>query len=131
MNTNQKISKVKAKTLEAYRCAGRSFADWAREHNYNPRDAPELGDALVEWENYSEPSKTQLTQCVASLEFFYPMLRGKLQWAHASMAGWSVGHQAKHAIPLAYGASTLVGCNMSSRGRARLGLGCIIQNRVG
>ena len=65
------------------------------------------------------------------MEFFHARLKGQLNWAHAVKTGWSVGHQTKHAVPMGYGPSTLVGCSMSARGLPRMGLGCMVQNRTG
>ena len=95
-------ARVREQTLEVYRKSGRQFADWAADLNYEPQDAAEWDDLLVEWKNESGVTRSHFEATVASLEFFMPRLRGQLAWAHAVKAGWNVGHQAKHAIPMGY-----------------------------
>jgi len=126
-------SRVRATTLARYREDALLLSTWAVRHDMYPVGADQWDDLLVEFKfaNRENLTRARFTSVVASVEFFFPRFRGKMNTAHAIIAGWTATAQIKHTVPLGKLPSKLVGMHLSSMGHARLGLGVILQAHTG
>ena len=126
-------ARVTEKTLEVYRSAGLRFSTWALQRGLRPSGADEWDDLLVEFKNdqieYLTPAK--FVNTVASVEFFFPRMRGRLLWSKAVIAGWERNVGRKHTVPLGKLPGKLLGVHIAAKGNPRLGLALIVQCHAG
>ena len=127
------LSRVKPITLSRYRAALRPFTDWALSEGWDPVAPEDWDDALLEYKALHTDSltKAKFTTLVAALEFFLPPVKGKLCWTHTMLGGWSRRTKTRHTVPVTKRPATLLAVHMASRGKPRLGLALMIQDRTG
>ena len=126
-------AKVQPQTLDNYRHAAKLLTDWAALHGLDPHGADQWDDLLVEFkaDNVDHLTPAKFGQVVASVEFFFPRLRGKLAWTHAVLRGWESAAPRRHTVPLGRSPGKLLACHLASWGHGRLGLGLILQCSTG
>ena len=107
------------------------FAAWLIEHRFDPTQASEWDDLLVEFKNDKLPTKAHFEQLVSSVEFLFPRFRGNMRWARAVITGWSVMHVPRHTVPLCTGPAHLVAVHMAALGHPKLGAGLLLQQQLG
>ena len=131
------LARVRGKTLETYRAAGRKFVDWALRNHRRPWTPDEWDDALADYKREAEEEDEQhlsyanFVATVAVVEFFFPRLKGKLQVSHAIIKGWGISHVTRHTVPMGRGACALMCVYFSTWGAHRLGVGCVLQGQTG
>ncbi len=118
-------------TIKRYRAALVPFVSYLIRNHFNPVVEAEFDDLLIEWKNTDFPSKSAFEGAVAALEHVLPAFKGKLPWARAVIAGWSVAHQAAHTIPLCEGPAHLLAVHLSADGHPRLAAGILLQSALG
>ena len=125
------MAKIKAGSLDRYRRATAPFCAWLHARGFNPSDADEVDDLVVEFKQDSALTKSQFEQLVAGIEFIWPRYKGKLCWSRAVIAGWSTAHESRHTTPLPRSLGKLVACHLACIGHERLGVGLLVQNSTG
>ena len=126
-----RAAKVSDTTILRYKKVALPFCRWCCSVDWDPWTAVEFDDALVEYRESMAVSKFNFESLVASIELFFPRFRGHLSLAHATLAGWNVGHQTRHHTPLCRGPAALIAARLSSYGAPRLAAGLMFQQRKG
>ena len=123
--------KITQKTIDVYRCSVSSFTSWLLANQLGPQNAQQWDDLIAEWRHATQPSKTDFCNTVAAVEFFFPVYRGELKWAHAIKAGWDVSHVPNHTVPMMGNIVRLYACHCSAFGHPALGIGMVLQQKKG
>ena len=118
------------------RCAGTEkqpyFCAWCDSVGFRPNSPEQWDDILMEFKNSSTTlTKSKFNLLVASVEFFFPNFKGKLNWCHAALRGWDISNPTKHTIPMLRAHASLLGIYIASYGYPRLCGGLIFQQRKG
>ena len=124
-------ARVTAKTLASYQKAARSLTDWLLQHHLRPQTATEWDDLMVEWKSHTAPTKSQFSNALAALEYFFPQYKGSLKWAHSVKHSWDVAHVPQHTVPMLSGITKLYSVHCSAAGHPRLGIGMVLQQTKG
>ena len=124
-------SKLTAATIKIYRLRAGRFMAFIIASKLHFRDASELDDLIVEFENSVNLSKSEFDGTIAAVEHVLPHCKGGLRWAHAVSKAWAVTATPSHTVPLCEGPCFLLACHMAARGHARLGVCFILQNALG
>ena len=79
-----------------------TLSTWAVRHDLYLVGADQRGDLFVEFKhaNRDNLTRARFASVVASVEFFFPRFRHKLNTAHAIISGWTATAQIKHTVPL-------------------------------
>ena len=119
-------------TERRYRQIVHVFGKWLLEQSICPFGADSWDDALVEFKQ-STPKlrKHEFENLVAAVEFVFPRFKGHFALSRAILTGWRVAHETKHTVPLGRGAASLFAAFCSERRVARLGIGAVLQQRMG
>jgi len=126
-----RLSDLKPGTLLQYqRAAGRFLAFLDRESFY-PESPDAWDDLLVEWCVSDDISLSQYRCGIAAIEFVYPRLKGHLLWARQRLSSWEARAPVRHAEPAGREICALLGAQLASMRRARMGLGITLQNALG
>ena len=107
------------------------MTDWLLLHQLRPQTATEWDDLLVEWKAHAAPSKSQFSNALAALEFFFPQYKGCLKWAHSVKHSWDITHVPQHTVPMLSGITKLYSVHCSTMGHPRLGVGMVLQQTKG
>lgn len=93
-----------------------------------------MDDLLVEWradttwgDGGKNPSKSQYEKAIASIEKFYPPLKGNLLYARAVLSSWKVVTTPHHTVPMSRPFAMLLSCWLSQHGLARMGATLLLQ----
>ena len=130
LDTHQR-QRVKPSTILRYRRAAASFVDFLDTNHYQPQDAEEFDDVMVEYKNRSLCSKADFEATVSSVEFMFPRFKGKLLWSRMVLNGWNVVHQPRHTVPLAESQAFLVAVHFCAARYPRLAVGLLTQQKLG
>ena len=122
---------VAPSTLKQYRSACGKFLLFLRQEGFVPEEADEWDDLLVEWSFVEHISPATLRLAMAGLEFLFIRLRGKLVWAKKRLDSKVRMCPPHHTHPAGRETCRLLGAQLASRGRARLGLMLMIQCKLG
>ena len=123
--------KVTETTIRRYRKGVAPFVAWLIEQRFNPTQASEWDDLLVEFKNDKLITLSQFSLAVAGVEFLFPHFRGQLRWSRATLAGWAVVHTPAHTVPLCAGPAHLIAVHMAALGHPKLGAGVLLQQHLG
>ena len=123
---------VKGSTLTQYRHACERFLRFLSEDNFVPEVEEEWDDLMVEW-SFSSPEVKPATfrLALAGLEFLFPRFRGRLTWTKQRLGTMSRCSPPRHTAPAGYEACLLIGAQLASLHRARIGLGMLVQVALG
>ena len=123
--------KIGEPTLRLYRKCALELSTWLLEHALHPQSPPEWDDLLVEWKQAVAPTKSAFSNTLASLEFFFPHLKGQLQWSHQIKAAFDVAHVPQHTVPMLGNVCRLYAIHFSVDGHPSLAIGCVLQQSKG
>ena len=126
-----RLGDIAASTLSSYRLGAAGFMDFLCSEGYSPLRPEEWDDLLVEWWHARSVTLSTFRSGVAAVEFVYPHLRGKLIWAHQKLSTLNRITPPRHAAPCGRELSALLGAQLSSLRRARMGLALVLQNALG
>jgi integrase len=107
------------------------FALWLHEQGFNLAYAEEVDDLLVEYKHQKDVSKTDFQNLVSAVEMLWPRFKGQLSWARAVLTGWDVARIPRHTTPLPRSLTFLVSAHLCVRKHGRLGVGLMVQQRLG
>lgn len=126
------VCRVTALTLGRYRKHALLLSNWATSKGLAPVSDRDWDATLLEYKNFhTKLRKTDFTTTVASVEFFFPELRGRLSMSHTAIRGWEISHRTKHTVPMGRAVATLFATHMAARGNPRLGAALFLQVRKG
>jgi len=128
---DDKLTTVKATTLTSYRRAACAFINFLDERGWRPGPAEEWDDLLVEFSYEPGTTLSRLRMCHAAVEFYFPRFKGQLRWTRSRLDTLEFHHVAKHTVPAGYELCLLLASTLSGEGRARVGLGILVQYRLG
>ena len=114
-----------------YRKAARVLVMFLQNNCMCPSSFEEWDDSIVLFKNMVSPSKSEFEQFIASVEFFFPRMRGRLLWARSISKGWAVSYVPKHTTPMGQGPARIVAAHMAAMGHGKLGIGIMIQRELG
>ncbi len=123
--------KISAVSLKRYRSALQGFVSFIIENNMLPHDLEHIDCLVVEYKNREDLSKNQLACLIASLEFFFPQIKGLLAWSKQVSVGQTVQHKTHHTVPIISAPAELFATHMAARNKARLGIGLLVQQATG
>lgn len=124
-------SKISVRTLARYRSAAKKFTAWLDASGLNPRTPDEWDDLLVEYRAACLPTRSQFTETLCAVMFFFPVMKDQLPWTHAVIEGWQFASAVKHVVPMSWGFTVLIATKFVSLGYPRLAVGMIVQQKSG
>ena len=124
--------KIQPSTEQRYRQIVSLFGRWLLDNGLCPYGAESWDDAMVEFKQ-STPKlkKHEFENLVAAVEFVFPRFKGIFALSRAILSGWRISYVTKHILPMGRGVASLFGAYCSSQRMARLGIGCVFQQRKG
>ena len=123
--------KVGDSSLKLYRKCALQFSTWLLEHALHPSTPGEWDDLLVEWKQAVAPSKSDFSNTLAALEYFFPNVKGQLQWSHQVKSAWDVAHVTVHTVPMLGNVVRLYAIHVSVLGYPALAIGMVLQQGKG
>ena len=123
--------RVQPSTLLTYRRRAAEFYEWCLAEGASPWTPDEWGDTLMDYKATSALLKSHFTSLIAAVEFKFPRLKGRLCRCHAALRGWELEHQTKHTVPMVSTAQAFMCVQLCVRGVPRLGVGVVLQGKVG
>jgi len=126
-----KLSTVAASTLASYRKAAYAFCMYLEERGWYPQDVTEWDDLAVEFSYEEGVTVSKMRSLFAALEFVFPRSKGRLQWLRGRVEVMESLQPVRHTVPACYELIILLSTQLASMGRARIGLGLIVQYTLG
>ena len=118
-------------SFEKYLAEALRFTNWLVHLRVAPMGADDWDDLAVEYMSSVQLSYDDFGYLLAALELVFPRYKGHLKWARSVHKNWGVHKHVKHTTPLCRGPATLFACWMAARGRVRMGMGLLLQQRRG
>jgi len=126
-----RAASVSERTLRSYQRSAAEFVAYLEEHSWFPEEVEEWDDLLVEFSHEAHVKHSRVREVYASLEFFFPRMRGKLAWSRSRLDVMSAAVAVRHTVPAGREVCLLLGARISSMGRPRIGLGMLVQHCLG
>ena len=128
---SDKVATVKPSTAAAYQKAASTFCDFLEERGWYPQDILEWDDFAVEFSYEEYMTVSKMRNLYAALEFVFPRIKGQLKCLKCRIEILEFLHPPRHTVPACLELCVLLAAQMSSMGRARMGLGVLVQYALG